>query len=258
MAVLDFKADRWLRALDIGSRDVPDALILEGTWWWRKAQERRLPHLTEVRETAFPDIYFGRFGEARIAYCCAYGAARAAEPAHVFAHLGTPLLVQIGTCGAVTPDFRAGSVAVPERALARDGVSQTYLDGHVFPLNAGWAETARRALAARAIPAMDSRHLTWTTLFAQSDDLCADWSREGIETVDMETATVAAVAARFGVAALSMLAVWDLLAEGKTFLDPMTPEAEAALAAANDATWAVALDMAALAAGRREGPLKRD
>jgi purine-nucleoside phosphorylase len=252
MAVLDFKADRWLKALDISSEDVPDVLILEGTWWWRQAQTRRLSHLTGVREAAFPDIYLGRFGDARVAYCCAYGAARAAEPAHVFAQLGTPLIVQIGTCGAVTPDFRAGSVAVPGSALARDGVSQTYLEGDAFVLDAAWADLARRALAARGIPAMDCRHMTWTTLFAQSDRLCADWAKEGIETVDMETATVAAVAARFGVSALSLLAVWDLLADGKTFLDPMTREAEEALAAANDATWAVALDMATLAAQRRQ------
>ncbi|MGQ0564204.1 MAG: phosphorylase family protein [Gemmobacter sp.] len=252
MAVLDFKADRWREALDIGQDEVPDALILEGTWWWRQAKERRLSHLTGVQEAAFPDIYFGRFGDARVAYCCAYGAARAAEPAHVFAQLGTPLIVQIGTCGAVTPAFRAGSVAVPGSALAREGVSQTYLEGDAFALDAGWSDQARGALVARGIPAMDSRHLTWTTLFAQSDALCADWAREGVETVDMETATVAAVAARFGVAALSMLAVWDLLADGKTFLDPMTPMAETALAAANDATWSVALEMATLVAQRRQ------
>ncbi len=46
--------------------------------------------------------------------------------AHVFAQVGTPLIIQIGTCGALQPGIGTGTVAVPRLALARDGVTPTY------------------------------------------------------------------------------------------------------------------------------------
>jgi len=245
MAILDFPAQRWLDALGWTPADVPDILILEGTWWHQAARTARLARLQDVRETAFPDIFVGRAGRARVAYACAYGAARAAEVAHVCAQAGTPLVVQIGTCGALRPGIPTGTVAVPRSAIARDGVTATYGGGPVVALDAGWGDHAAAALAARAIAVTRGPHLTWTTLFAQSDALCARWADEGIDTVDMETAAVAAVAGRFGAATVALLAAWDILGEGRTFLDPVSPAEADALAHANAATFAVALDLAA-------------
>lgn len=252
MAILDLPARTWFDALGLAPDERPDALVLEGTWWRERAQAERLADLADVRETAFPEIFLGRHGKARVAYCCAYGAARAAEPAHVFAQMGTPLLIQIGTCGGLSPELQAGQVMVPDRVHARDGVAGGYDPAPILPLAPDWSATARAALRQRGVAAVGGTHLTWTTLFAQSDALCAQWADEGLETVDMETATVAAVARRFGASAIALLTVWDHLAEGKTFLDPLPPDAMAALQAANAATWETALDLAAEEAGRRE------
>jgi len=251
MAILDLSARTWFDALGLAPQERPDALVLEGTWWRERAQAERLADLTDVRETAFPEMFLGRFGAARIAYCCAYGAARAAEPAHVFAQMGTPLLIQIGTCGGLSARLRAGQVMVPDRVHARDGVAGGYDPAPVLHLAQDWSAAARDGLRRRGVEPVGGTHLTWTTLFAQSDALCADWAAEGLETVDMETATVAAVARRFGASAVALLAVWDHLAEGKTFLDPLEPQALAALKAANAATWSTALDLAAQVADRR-------
>jgi uridine phosphorylase len=244
MAILDFSPDRWLDALGWTRGDVPDALVLEGTWWRDRSVRARLADLADPRETVFPDIFTGRSGAARVAYSCAYGAARAAEVAHVFAQLGTPLIIQIGTCGALQPGTRAGMVAVPRAAIARDGVTPTYGGGATVPLSADWGDRAVREMQAAGVTVIRDPHLTWTTLFAQSDTLCDAWMREGIATVDMETAVVATVAARFGAQAVALLATWDILGEGRTFLDPIRPDEAAALAAANEATWTVALALA--------------
>lgn len=251
MAILDFDADRWLTALGWTPADVPDVLVLEGTWWHREAVQSRLARLDGVSESAFPDIYTGRHGAARIGYACAYGAARAAEVAHVLAQAGTPLIVQIGTCGALQPGIGTGTVAVPRAALARDGVTPTYGGGEVIALDGPWGDRAAALMTARGIPVTRGPHLTWTTLFAQSDALCAGWTAEGIATVDMETAAVAAVAARFGASTVAMLATWDILGEGRTFLDPVDVGESQALARGNAATWEVALDLAAEVAADR-------
>ena len=251
MAILDLSADLWFLALGLGADDVPDALILEGTWWRKAAEADRLGQLTDVRETAFPEFYLGRHGAARIAYCCAYGAARAVEPAHVFAQLGVSLVIQIGTCGALQRGLGVGSVMVPDVALARDGVSASYGGGPAVFLDADVNDMARAALDRVGIPRHRGTHLTWTSLFAQSDAMCDAWTAEGIATVDMEVAAVATVAQRFGSRAVALLAVWDALAERRTFLDPLPPADEAALRRANAATFSVALTLADGVAARR-------
>ncbi len=99
MAILDHSDQIWRDALGMPEGQEPVALILEGTWWRETATAARLALLEDVRELEFPDMFVGTWHGLSIAYCCAYGAARAVEPAHIFAQMGTPVLIQIGTCG---------------------------------------------------------------------------------------------------------------------------------------------------------------
>lgn len=251
MAILDLSADVWRDALNMPLGQEPDILILEGTWWRETAVRTRCSHLTMVREMAFPDMFIGHFGAAKVAYCCAYGAARAVEPAHVFAQMGTPLIVQIGTCGALRLDLSAGAVMVPDKVAAKDGVAHLYSGSDVLTLDPAWSDRARRVLTDLNIPAVRGSHLTWPSLFAQSDAMCAAWTAQGFASVDMETSAVAAVAQHFGVAMIALLSVWDALPEGRTFLDPLAPAAATALARANDAVFTVALCLAEEVVSRR-------
>ncbi len=245
MAILDLPSDCWHSALGIAKGQQPTALVLEGTWWRERATRNRLACLSDVRETAFPDIFIGRHGNFEVAYCCAYGAARAVEPAHIFAQMGTPLLIQIGTCGAVDAALETGTVMVPDRVIGRDGVSQHYAATNGIMLDAANSVLARKILDRNAVPATNGLHLTWPSLFAQSDAMCAEWANEGVRTVDMETAAVAAVAHRFGASAVATLTVWDALSAGKSFLDPLTAAQSAALAKADTLVFDVALELAA-------------
>ncbi len=252
MAVLDVDRKVWDAALDAALPDVPDVLILEGTWWRADATRSRLSRLREVTELPFPDMHVGRHGDAVVAYCCAYGAARAVEPAHVFTQCGTPLVIQIGTCGVLVPGIAPGDVAVPLAAVARDGVSHHYGAGPEVSFDAGWRARAAEILRDGGAQVHETRHLTWPSLFAQSDAMCAGWAAEGLQTVDMEAAAVAAVAARFGAACITLLATWDQLDEGRTFLDPLSEEAADALRRANVATYETGLRLATEVAGRRQ------
>ena len=250
MAILDLPPETWRNALGIGAGHEPSALILEGTWWHKKALAARLTKLDDVEETAFPDIYLGTWKQARVAYCCAYGAARAAEPAHIFAQMGTRLLIQIGTCGTFVPDVAPGTVILPTTCAARDGVSPHYGGADTEALDSRWIARAEAGLTARKISTRKGSHLTWPSLFAQSDAMCEAWAREGFLSVDMETSVVASIARNFGAAALSMLSVWDMLAAGRTFLDALSASDAAALARSNEAVFDVALDLAQEEAAR--------
>lgn len=248
MAILDMPADLWWQALGLEADEAPAALILEGTWWRERATRARLSLLQDVRELPFPEMYHGRVGGVPVAYCCAYGAARAVEPAHVFAQMGAPLLIQIGTCGTLDRAAGTGLVILPGSCAARDGISPLYGAGAKLETDAHWRARAEAALCDLGRETRAAYHLTWPSLFAQSDAMCAAWADEGLLSVDMETAAVLAVARRFGAGAVAMLTVWDALPHGRTFLDPL-PEADAARLAASDrAVFEAALTLAQEAA----------
>ena len=251
MAILDLGPSVWHDALGIAQGQAPVALILEGTWWRERATKTRLARLTDVRETGFPDMFLGRWKGVSIAYCCAYGAARAVEPAHIFAQIGTPLLIQIGTCGAMDAGLLTGTVMVPDTVCGRDGVSRLYHPAPVLMLDTTGSAAARAGLMQRGVTVANGAHLTWPSLFAQSDDICSGWAAEGLRTVDMEAAAVAAVATRFGRRAVALLTVWDALAEGKSFLDPLSDVQSQALARSDTLIFDAALDLAVEGAQRR-------
>lgn len=244
MAILDYSGEIWNEALGIHPAGAPSALILEGTWWRETATKNRLSKLTNVRELAFPEMYMGSFNGVSVVYCCAYGAARAVEPAHIFAQLGTPLLIQIGTCGTLDAEASTGKVILPQTCAARDGVSQSYGAGPTVNTHAGWMRRAEQLLNAQDVETQRAYHLTWPSLFAQSDEMCDGWAEEGLLSIDMETSAVVAVADCFGVSAVSMLTVWDALPHGRTFLDPLEPEDQARLKRSNEKIYDVALLLA--------------
>lgn len=255
MAVMDLSADVWTAALGMSPEQRPDVLVLEGTWWREAATQNRLSRLSDVAETAFPDIFIGNWKGARLAYCCAYGGARAVEPAHVFAQMGTPLIIQIGTCGALDRRLRAGMVMVPDVVVPRDGMSHLYGANGDLLLDPYWAGRAREVLDDLGFATRGGKHLTWPSLFAQTDAMAVAWMAEGLQSVDMETSAVAAVAKHFGVAAIALLSVWDALPDGKTFLDPLNEADKKALSDSNDAVFETALRLAeeVKARSQREG-----
>lgn len=244
MAILDYPSTIWQESLELTSDQIPQALILEGTWWRENATNNRLSCLAKVRELNFPDMFIGEYAGVSVAYCCAYGAARAVEPAHIFGQLGTPLLIQIGTCGTLDVNASTGTVVLPEACAARDGVSQIYGAAKTVNTTASWVARAEALLAQYQISTTRSKHLTWPSLFAQSDVMCDAWAKEGFVSIDMETATVAAVADYFGVSSVSLLSVWDALPHGRTFMDPLSKVDAEKLKRSNEVVFQVALELA--------------
>lgn len=234
----------WMAAVGIAEDEVPDAVIMEGSWWLRDRNRVRLQQLEDVRELAFPEMYIGRFRGRPVVYSCVYGAPRAVEPAHVFGAIGSPLLVQIGSCGALDAEVRTGDIVLPDAVAIGEGASQYYEPGATTSqADAGLVEAARGAFTARGFTVHIGPHLTTSALFAQPPEAVASWSAAGYLAVDMETSAVFTVARRFGLRAVSLLFAWDELLDGRTFLDPYTEEERACQDAANGAIFEVALEL---------------
>ena len=193
--------DGWMDLLGLEEHEVPRLLVLEGTWWRQEALDKRLPALTDVRELGAPDFWHGWHGEIPVVYMPAYGAARAVEPVHILGTCGTPVVVQIGSCGGLQPSLRTGDIVLSEKATIGEGASQYYGGKGAAPANLGKVTRAASLLATRGIYAHRGPTVTTDALLAQPDALVEKWARAGHLGVDMETSAVFSCDAIFAVTA---------------------------------------------------------
>ena len=119
--------------------------------------------------------------------------------------LGLELVVRVGTCGALVDGLALGDLIAVTAAIPADGTSTAL--GARAPLPGDPRLTGRLAAAAEHAGPVAS-----TDLFYDPDPARPEaWRAAGAIAVEMEAATVFAVAARRGVRAACLLAVTDTL-----------------------------------------------
>ncbi len=127
--------------------------------------------------------------------------------------LGARRLVRAGTCGALEAELELGDLLVVDDAIGDDRTSQSYGDGGPLRPDSGLTDSLRSAGSSGS----RSGRVVSSDLFYSADpseDRESAWAAAGAVAVDMETATLFALAARRGVQAASVLGVSDLIAPG--------------------------------------------
>lgn len=240
----------WCQALGLDEADIPGLVVLEGSWWARERTAQRLAALRDVRELRFPEYHLGRrpADGMSVLYSCVYGAPRAVEPVHVFGELGTPTVVQIGSCGSLQRQVRTGDVVLAEAAAIGEGASQYYGGEGTSAATPALVDRAEAELVSRGFRVHRGTQVTTSALFAQPPERVAAWEQAGHLAVDMETSAVFTAARFFGMRAVSLLFVWDELLAGRSFLHPYSESERAAQARANAALMDVALSLVPLQA----------
>jgi uridine phosphorylase len=195
----------WMDLLRLTDDEVPRLLVLEPTWWRRRALGDRLRELDDVRELGMPDLWLAWSGGLPLAFSTAYGAARAVEPVHALGTCGTPVVVQVGPCSALQPHVRRGDVVVPERATAGEGVSAYYGGGDVAHANLGRVTRAVSLLAGRGLHTHRGAVATAGARLRQPPELLASWAAEGHLAVDLTCSAVFSAASAFSMRAAAVL-----------------------------------------------------
>ncbi len=129
---------------------------------------------------------------------------------------GARALIRIGTCGALQP-----SLAIGDLVLAMSASTDSAMNRHRFA-GMDYAPTAsfdllRRAAdlgAGAARPPRVGPVVTSDTFYAPRDDWWTVWAEHGVLAAEMETAALYTLAARAGIAALSILTVSDHVVTG--------------------------------------------
>ena len=120
--------------------------------------------------------------------------------------LGARRLVRVGTCGALASGFELGDLLVATDAIAADGTSRALGAGDRVPPDPDLLAALTAASGARASTVVS------TDLFYDGrPDRERQWLRDGAAAVEMESATLFALAAARNVKAATLLLVTDLL-----------------------------------------------
>jgi uridine phosphorylase len=126
--------------------------------------------------------------------------------------LGARRLVRVGTCGALSPGIELGELVIADPALACDGASRALGGGHAVAPD----PELTAALASAAGGAAHAGPVASTDLFY--DERESALPADAI-AVEMEAATLFALAARRGVAAACLLGVSDLVGPPRERID---------------------------------------
>jgi purine-nucleoside phosphorylase len=142
----------------------------------------------------------------------------ASEIVHVFGVLGTPLVIQIGCCGAMADSLSSGDLLAVSSAYCGEGASRYYKqDGKEVSATIRFEE---------ALPSAGEEHFkihygriySTSALFAESSDDVEKWAAHGFCGVDMETAATFAVAEYFGMQRAALLYIFDSPKQGEHIL----------------------------------------
>jgi nucleoside phosphorylase len=132
------------------------------------------------------------------------GAERAARTAVAALAAGADALVSCGFAGGLTPRLQSGAVVVPRRVTTPDGAA--------YAADAAWSSAAAGALGAQLAVSEGDLLSVPAALLTPAAKLAAA-ATYGAAAVDMESAAIAASAARAGAPFLALRVIVDTVAD---------------------------------------------
>jgi len=126
-------------------------------------------------------------------------------------------LIRVGTCGALQPDLVIGDVVLAMAASTDSQINRLRFNGMDYAPTASFELLLKAHQAATAMGASirAGNVLTSDTFYHDDPESWKHWAAFGVLVVEMETAGLYTLAAKYSVDALSILTVSDNLARGE-------------------------------------------
>ena len=129
---------------------------------------------------------------------------------------GAKTLIRVGTCGGLQPDLEIGDIVLAMAASTDSHINRLRFDGMDFAPTASFNLLLKAYETARVgnVNVRVGNILTSDTFYHDDPESWKQWAAFGVLVVEMETAGLYTLAAKFGVDALSILTVSDSLISG--------------------------------------------
>ena len=130
---------------------------------------------------------------------------------------GVETLMRVGTCGALQPNLKTADIVLAMAASTDSRINRLRFEGRDFAPVASFPLLlkAHQTAAERGLDVHVGGILTSDTFYDDDPDWWKKWAAYGVLAVEMETAALYTLAAKFQVDALSILTVSDGLATGQ-------------------------------------------
>ena len=239
----EFSPEQVRAGLGLEPDDDPVGLVLHGTYNVPRHVERwrgLLPEAHVARNVY--NLVAGRWQGQPVWYSAVLGAPQAAYIVHSACLVGVQRIVLIGSYGGLQPEQRVGDLLVVSGAGRGDGSSDWYLPPNA-PAEADPQLVAQvgALLAEHGESYSEGRLFTTSAFMAETEALIASWSLAGYAGVDMEAATMLAIAQALGARATGLVYLYDHVIAGHTLLQH-TSEERAIIEARRALIGQVALD----------------
>jgi purine-nucleoside phosphorylase len=163
--------------------------------------------------------YTGRYGDKRVSVM---GSGMGIPTLSIYVHelvteYNVKALIRVGTCGALQPHLKIGDIVLPMSSSTNSHINRLRFEGMDYAPTATFRlllqayETAKELGATVYVGGMFASD----TFYADDPDWWKKWAEYGALVVEMETAGLYTLAAKFNVEALSVLTVSDSLVTGQ-------------------------------------------
>jgi DeoD family purine-nucleoside phosphorylase len=126
--------------------------------------------------------------------------------------LGARRLIRVGTCGALHPSLGLGDLLIAVEAISADGTSQALAAGSRLAATPALLAALQDGVEAAGAGSAHSGNVVSTDLFYDDrEGLEDEWVAAGAWAVEMEAATLFALAARRGFEAAAVMLVSDVV-----------------------------------------------
>jgi purine-nucleoside phosphorylase len=179
--------------------------------------------LTDVRQYTTVRNMFGFTGTYRGVPVSVQGTGMGMPSASIYIHelineYGAKALVRVGTCGALTMDLQLRDVIVASGASTDSAMNRVRFNGLVEYAPVADFELLRSAVdaaAAGGVPVRVGPVFSSDVFYTDRPEVVDLLAQYGVLAVEMESAALYTIAARFGVRALTMLTVSDQIRTGE-------------------------------------------
>ena len=194
-------------------RDVPESVILLFGSRHRSHVLRQL-HGKPVRELPHMIVLPGRPRGVGTYFVPGIGGPHLAAEVEELAELGVRRFVIVGLAGSLQPSLGPGSLVLCTKALRDEGTSHHYARAtrYAHPQRALTA-TLRQTLQEQSVPYRAGPSWTIDAVYRETREELRRYRDDGVLTVEMEAATLFAVARYRRVAAAAVFVVSDVLSE---------------------------------------------
>lgn len=126
-------------------------------------------------------------------------------------------LIRIGSCGAIQPDIKIRDIILAISASTDSSLNRIRFNGNDYSPTACYdlLKKAEQIAHQRSLPIKVGNILTTDMFYHDDPDHWHLWASYGVLAIEMETAALYTIAAKYKVKALSILTVSDSLVSGE-------------------------------------------